>query len=546
MVLLMLAAVLAALPSARGEEAVGGDNPPAELLPPDTELEAAGARIGSIKIETGQIFDVNDPRENYGIYLLANRLHRRTRVSVIRAELLFHEGQPYRRQALEETERNLRQLGFLHEPQVRPVRYHDGQVDIEVSANDVWTLQLGPSYGRSGGTSTSSFEVQDNNLLGYGKTLAIGIGKDVDRTGVYFSWRDPNVGGSRWRDSIYWTDSSDGFARGVDVWRPFYSLATRWAGGFSVAQSHWSNSRYMLGERYDEYDSRTQYADLYLGWSQGLKGSFTHRYTLGLRQDESRFAPSPDGATLGPVPADRVLRYPYLRYDLITDAFRKTQNRDQIGRTEDQQFGLNVTLIGGWADRSWGADRDALIFNSAFSYGLEFTDNQDFFASLSANGRLESGTTTDTRVHTEASWYWITSLNTLLHVRGAYDTGYRLDLDHYFELGGNNGLRGYPLRYQEGERRAIAKIEERVYTKWSLWRLFDLGGAVFFDIGRTYGSNPIGAPQLGWLKDAGVGLRLGNSRSSLGNVIHIDLAMPINAPSDISGLQLLVTTEATF
>jgi hemolysin activation/secretion protein len=241
-----------------------------------------------------------------------------------------------------------------------------------------------------------------------------------------------------------------------------------------------------------------------------------------------------------------VLRYPYLRYDLITDAFRKTQNRDQIGRTEDQQFGLNATLIGGWADRSWGADRDALIFNSAISYGLELARDQDLFASLSANGRLESGTATDTRVHTEASWYWITSLNTLLHVRGAYDTGYRLDLDHYFELGGNNGLRGYPLRYQEGERRAIAKIEERVYTKWSLWRLFDLGGAVFFDIGRTYGSNPIGAPQLGWLKDAGVGLRLGNSRSSLGNVIHIDLAMPINAPPDISGLQLLVVTEATF
>jgi hypothetical protein len=546
MVLSMLAAMLVAQPAAQAEEAAGDGNPPAPVLPPDTELEAAGARIGTITIETREIFDMNDPRENYGIYRLANRLHRRTRKSAIRAELLFREGQPYRRQALEETERNLRELQYVHEPQVRPVRYHDGLVDIEVRGNDVWTLQLGPSYGRSGGSANSSFEIQDNNLLGLGKTLGLGVSKNVDRTGTYFNWRDQSVVGSHWHDEVFWTDSSDGYARSLGVWRPFYSLATRWAGGFSVAQSHWHNSRYMLGEVYDEYDSRKRFADLYVGWSQGLKGAFTRRYTLGLRQDESRFAPDPAGATLGPLPADRILRYPYLRFDLITDAFRTTTNRDQIGRTEDQQFGLNATLIGGWADRSWGADRDALIVDSVIRYGLALREDQDVFASLAAVGRLEGGTATDVRLRTDASWYWVTSPHTLLHVRGTFDTGYRLDLDHYFELGGDNGLRGYPLRYQQGSRRAIAKIEERVYTKWSLWRLFDIGGAAFFDIGRTGGTNPIDAPQLGWLKDAGVGLRLGNSRSSLGNVIHIDLAMPIGAPTDVSGLQLLVGTQATF
>jgi hemolysin activation/secretion protein len=546
MILSMLAAMLVALPAAQGEEAAGDGNPPARLLPPDTELEAAGARIGSITIESRQIFDVDDPRENFGIYRLANRLHRRTRESAVRAQLLFREGQPYRRQALEETERNLRRLQYLREPRVRPVRYHDGLVDVEVLTHDVWTLQFGPSYGRSGGSANSSFEIQDNNLLGLGKTLAIGVSKNVDRTGTYFNWRDLSVVGSRWQDEIYWTDSSDGYARSLGVWRPFYSLATRWAGGFSVAQSRWHNSRYMLGEPYDGYDSRTRFADLYVGWSQGLKGAFTRRYTLGVRQDESRFAPDAAGATLGPLPADRILRYPYLRFDLITDAFRKTTNHDQIARTEDQQFGLNATLIGGWADRGFGADRDALIVDSTVSYGFALGEDHDLFASLAASGRLEGGTPEDARLRAEAGWYWGTSPHTLLHVRAVFDTGHRLDLDHYFELGGDNGLRGYPLRYQQGTRRTIAKIEERIYTEWSLWRLFDIGGAVFFDIGRTAGANPIGAPQLGWLKDAGLGLRLGNSHSSLGNVIHIDLATPIGAARDISRLQLLVGTEATF
>jgi outer membrane protein assembly factor BamA len=546
MALSMLAAMLVALPAAQGEEAAGDSNTPAQLLPPDAELEAAGARIGSITIASRQIFDVDDPRENYGIYRLANRLHMRTRESAVRAQLLFREGQPYRRQALEETERNLRRLQYLREPKVRPVRYHDGLVDVEVLTHDVWTLQFGPSYGRSGGTDQSSFEIQDNNLFGLGKTLAIGVGKDVDRTSTFFEWRDANLLGSRWRDGIHWTDSSDGYAHSVALWRPFYALTTRWAGGLSVAQSHWSNSRYLLGDKYDEYDSRARSTDLYVGWSPGLKGAFTRRLSLGLRQDESRFAPDATGATLGPLPADRVLRYPYLRFDLITDAFRKTTNHDQIARTEDQQFGLNATLIGGWADRGFGADRDALIVDSTVSYGFALGEDHDLFASLAASGRLEGGTPEDARLRAEAGWYWTTSPHTLLHVRAVFDTGHRLDLDHYFELGGENGLRGYPLRYQQGTRRTIAKIEERIYTEWSLWRLFDIGGAVFFDIGRTAGANPIGAPQLGWLKDAGVGLRLGNSHSSLGNVIHIDLATPIGAARDISRLQLLVGTEATF
>jgi outer membrane protein assembly factor BamA len=541
---LLLALLLALSPCARS--AAPATNAADVLLPPDAELEAAGARVGTITVISRQIFNLDDPRENHALFRLANRLHMRTRPNTIRAQLLFREGEPYRRQALEETERNLRRMQFLREPHIRPVRYHDGLVDIEVETQDVWTLQFGPSYGRSGGTNQSSLEIQDNNLFGFGKTLAAGFGRDVDRTSTYFEWRDANVFGSRWRDNFRWTDSSDGFAHGAAVWRPFYSLTTRWAGGLSVDQSHWSNSRYLLGHRYDQYDSRSQSADLHLGWSAGLKGSLTRRFTLGLRQDDSRFAPDAGGATLGPLPADRILRYPYLRFDLITDAFRKASNHDQIARTEDQQFGFNATLLAGWSGRGLGADRDALVLDSALGYGWALSAEHDLFASLGATGRLEDGRAADSRLRAELAWYWTTSPHTLLHLRAVQDVGHRLDLDHYFELGGDNGLRGYPLRYQLGTGRTMIKLEERLFTEWSLWRLFDIGGAAFFDIGRTSGANPLGGPQLGWLKDAGLGLRLGNSRSSLGNVIHIDLAAPLGAASDVSRLQFLVGTEATF
>ena len=48
-------------------------------VPSDAVLEAAGAIIGKIDIDTRNIFDKDDPRENSGIYRLGNHLHIRTK-----------------------------------------------------------------------------------------------------------------------------------------------------------------------------------------------------------------------------------------------------------------------------------------------------------------------------------------------------------------------------------------------------------------------------------------------------------------------------------
>jgi hypothetical protein len=48
------------------------------------------------------------------------------------------------------------------------------------------------------------------------------------------------------------------------------------------------------------------------------------------------------------------------------------------------------------------------------------------------------------------------------------------------------------------------------------------------------------------LRDVGVGLRLGNSRSALGNVLHLDLAFPLDGDSSVHGVQFLVETRKSF
>ena len=519
-------------------------------LPDDATLEASGARIGTITVRTGEIFDVADPRENHALYRLANRLHLNTRDGAVQANLLFRSGDRYQARLLRETERNLRQLDFLREPRVRPVAWHDGLVDILVETHDVWTLQIGPSYARSGGRNEASLEVKDVNLLGFGKTLAVGYAKGVDRNSTYFEWRDPAVFQGHWKDVIHWANNSDGHDRSVQIYQPFYSLDVRHAGGLTVVEGAGTDTRYRLGSEYDHYHHALHLFDAQAGWSSGLRAGHVLRVTGGWHSENDTFSPEftgtpPVNAALAPIPADRDLVYPYLQLDWLTDAFQTTRNREQIARTEDLQFGPTAFLQLGYAAPAFGADRHALVASGHLGDTWQLSGQQLLATGAGFNGRLQDGHVADLRSNMDLTWYWRTSRRTLTYVRVGGDTGQALDLDHYFLLGGDSGLRGYPLRYQEGTGRARFTIEERVFTDWSIWRLFDVGGAVFFDTGRTFGSNPVGTPQLGWLRDLGVGLRLGNNRSSLGNVIHIDLAAPLDG-EDIKRLQLLVGAAATF
>ena len=66
------------------------------------------------------------------------------------------------------------------------------------------------------------------------------------------------------------------------------------------------------------------------------------------------------------------------------------------------------------------------------------------------------------------------------------------------------------------------------------------------DVGRTWGSGVVGNSDPGLLKDVGFGLRLGNTRSGLGNVLHVDFAFPLSDVAGIQKFQFLVQTMQSF
>ena len=65
-------------------------------------------------------------------------------------------------------------------------------------------------------------------------------------------------------------------------------------------------------------------------------------------------------------------------------------------------------------------------------------------------------------------------------------------------------------------------------------------------IGRAWGGDSAGAEKPEWLSNVGVGLRIVNTRWAFRNVIHIDIAAPLNAPSDVDRVQLLIRSKQTF
>ena len=517
-----------------------------EGIPSDAVLEQEGAVIGEVLIDNQNIFNPEDPGDDNKLFNLANRLHIKTRAKVVRSQLLFKPGDPYSRRLVDESERLLRADTYFYDAWIRPVRYHDGKVDLKITTKDVWTLNPGFNFGRSGGTNSTGAKLEEVNLLGTGAALKFSWQNDVDRSGYSFDLNDKNAFETWIAADINYGNFSDGNLRGISLTRPFYSLDTHWAASLSAIDNTQIDPLYDRGQLIDQFQDRHQLLQAYYGWSAGLKNGWALRWTAGVTYDEHRFAAvSNQNGTTSLLPEDRRFVYPFLEWDLVQDDYLKLFNHDQIGRTEDFSLGTGAGVRLGWAQSGFGSTSSALMMQAQANKGFR-AGGSTLLLATDFSGRLQEHTLRNGVADASVRYYVEQSKNWLFYSTLQGTKGWNLDLDTQILLGGDNGLRGYPLRYQDGTARALFTVEQRYFTDWYPFRLFRVGGAIFFDMGRTWGSAPLAQPSLGLLKDAGFGLRFGSSRSGLGNVIHVDLAFPLDGDSNISRVQFLVQTQARF
>jgi outer membrane protein assembly factor BamA len=516
-------------------------------VPSDEVLEAQGAIIGKIELDVRQIFDERDPRENSGLYHLADQLHVRTRQSTIRAQLLFRPGDRYKARVLEETERNLRALAYIYNAYVVPVKYVDGKVTVRVITKDVWTLSPGVSFSRTGGANSSGFDLSDSNLLGFGKSLAVDHSSNVDRTSNGIIYGDPNLFGSRWTLAAAYVDASDGAQRTFALAQPFYSLDTPWTATVKAIKFDRTVSRYNLGDIVDQFKREENYYELSGGLSSGLIDGWTRRVYAGMRYDQNMFAQVPGTRTPASVlPPNRTLSYPFFAGEIVQDDFRKVGDQNQIGRTEDVYYGTRLYAEAGYSAAAFGATHNDLLLTTNAKKGFQLSALTQLFLAGTVSSRLESGSIRNLFVDSTATYYWRWQDDKLLFVFLNGTTTHALDPDSQLLIGGDTGLRGYPLRYESGTSRGVLTVEQRFYTDWYPFRLARFGAAIFGDVGRTWGRGAIGNSDPGTLKDLGFGMRFGNTRSGLGNVLHVDVAFPLNGDRNISKVQFLVQTKASY
>ena len=512
----------------------------------DDSAIAAGVPIGRVLIVRENIFDLDDPSENYGLYRLANRFHALTREQTVRQQLLFREGDPYDPRLLEETERILRSNKYFYDAWLKPVANDDGTVDVEVRTRDVWTITPEISITRKGGENKTIFGIEEANLFGSGHRILLSRTDDVDRTSTAFEYSDRHVAGTWASLGLLLSDNSDGHSRLLNLIKPFHALDARWSAGLTLFDDERRTAIYSLGDEIAEYRHEQDYYSVFGGWSGGLQNGWVRRWTAGFVSDDNRFGTPLDPTLPAVIPADRKLVYPYVGFEILEDRFEKTANHDQIDRSEDFYLGARFAASLGYSTTGLDADRNALVYSATASRGFGSLTDRALLLSATVNGRNEQGFSANVLARFNARYYLRQSDKRLFFTLLDASSGHALDVDNRVELGGDNGLRGYPIRYQTGESHLLLSIEQRYFTDWYPFRLFRVGGAVFFDIGRTWGANPAGGENLGWLKDAGFGLRFAPTRLGTRKIFHLDFAFPLDGDSTLDTVQIQFEAKRSF
>jgi hypothetical protein len=466
--------------------------------------------------------------------------------ATIADQLLFKSGDHYRASLLQESARILRDTRYLRDAVIRPVAYHDGLVDVEVTTQDVWTLNPGFSFGRKGGKNTGGVEVEDLNFLGMGTQFGIGFTRGVDRDSKTIYYRDRNLGSSWWDLATRYSDNSDGRLAEFGLAHPFYALDTRWAAGVALSDNERVDSRYDLGDVIDEYQAHEKLASIYWGLVQGLVSGWSRRYSVGLSYDDVAFEDAPAAPAARLLPEDRHLVYPWFSVEWVQDEFVTGRNRDQIEKTEDYSLGWRARAQLGYASSAFGSDRDAYLWSAGVTKGLLLGERQSMFFDFDGAGRIEMASCAarsrgSARVIISASRRVACSSWSCRPSRATTSTPTSRSCSvataacaaiHCVTRPATAAGCSPPSSASSptGTRSRCSTSAPRCSMTWA----------------RPGAAIRSALPRRGLLRDFGFGLRLGNSRSALGNVLHIDVAFPLDGDSSINNMQFLIETRKSF
>lgn len=515
---------------------------------PRFEAIPADARIGSIEIVRFNVFDPQNPKDQVWYGRLANRVHMVTKEWVIRDILLFSEDDRWKRRVVEESERLLRDKEYLYDARIRPVRLCGDKVDVKVIVRDTWTLTGGASFSRSGGENTNDIFISDDNLFGRGISVFLGRESDEDRSGNTIGFGDRELFGSRWQLSTRLADNEDGFDRSAVLERPFYSLDTHHAYGLSVQQIEQDDKLYFRSKEIERFAHDIDEGEIYYGFSPGLQGVITRRWRMGWHYERHRFVATE--GTLSPllVPENRARSYVWVEREHTEDKYIVEENISSFARNENIYVGERYKYRLGVAGTDTGADETMWYFSGQYENSYRPLKDSLLFWTAGGEGFWDKSESDWENLSTYSEWRWFLSpfekRQWLLKFR--LDYTHNLTGENQLLLGGRDGLRGFPSRFQAGDRGFLFSAERRLFYDYHLFRLFYIGSALFVDVGRAWYNDRDNGENGGVLANVGFGLRVISSRFRSDRVLHIDVSFPLQSGEDINDVQISIRGRQRF
>lgn len=513
---------------------------------PWAKYEAAGARIGALRIVTSNVFDTSKPEESHWLARAANFIHITTRESVIREALLFKMGDPVNAAAIHETERLLRSLSWVQDATIEPVEIEPGSVQAVVKVHDGWSLMASLKYNHAGGETNWRIRVHEVNFLGFGKDLLLSHESDPERTTDEIGYRDPLLFGSRWTLDLGYATLSDGRSGRFMLERPFYELSANWSAGVRAASTQDVEYLYDDNDKVYAFPAKLTDVTLYARWQYAFANRTAWRAGVELRAMDASYGalsvlepyplPAPD---LAPRRFRGILGY----WGVSQDRFATYRNLQYMAHTEDINLGWDAEVHAGWMGKALGSYEDAWYGEFTAHKGTLLSDSSLLIFDGAGHGFKTGGGSQDVYTDLSFSFYNQSLPMQTLAANLELTVGSNLYPEDAIYIGGFDGLRGYPYRYRTGDRRWLFSAEDRIVTPWTFWGLVQVGFVAYVDAGaiRTFDGHFTKT-----YADVGGGLRFGNLKSTFGRVFLLTVAVPLVKDPGLDSYQIVAGTVIRF
>ena len=482
--------------------------------------------------------DIFDPNERSWFARLANQLHFQTQAPVIRREVLLRAGELYDSALVAESERNLRALGIFRRVQIDSVRTNAGLV-LRVLTKDGWSTQLDWRFRSTGDEVAFTIGLVENNLLGTASNAAVRYRKDPDRSSVAVNFRRRRLFAGTVGLGLQYVNRSDGRLAAIALERPFFSLTSPHAFRFEAEDHEERVLRFREGlePARDTLNRRFTLVRGSAAWALRASTSGYLRLGVGaqLRRDDtlrvgsSLAFPKTITGSLGPYLVWNRARF------LVTSGYAGFAREEDVDLGATLRVGLQLApKLFGYKRGGVGPEVSGRVgarLPSGFAYidaladGLYTAAGVDSGAvQLAGTVVLQPGTRHVAVLHLEGGWL-------KNPVPG-----------EEFDLGLGSGPRAFGSHSFTGDRSVFATAEYRYTVVDDLWGMVGLGLAGFVDHGGAWYS---GSPRrLGW--DAGIGLRVGASRSTDIPALRFDLARRFANDVESAGWVLTVGKGFAF